>query len=340
MGSWDSTCGVSGLPIGYNDKIKVFILSKTKFSASCKKDNPEGGGTCYSDGIWTPYAPAISGYYDTYGAIENIVSTNETTLLLSKLQNKMFLLKDEDEDSNDNTLISNLNLEQVIRYIERDNAKIKTFNGETFLGMFMVLDEVYKTMISFNPVETITFNEESDSNRHYIYMPRKDAIFTKFNMVYKNSYNQVKKFNSSKDQNFEKLVFMSDLGLSTGYLFDDISRYSELMFDFRRRFIDLLKNEVSSDDIKVCELRDVYIESKLFCMAMEDARKLWHPPCMKGSQQNDLNIYSLLNNTIQNIIETRRNENKKNGCDMPNDDGYYQYMIDHNKEMETKYGNR
>jgi hypothetical protein len=64
MGCWNGTCGVSGLPIRAGEKIRVFILQYQN------NEQIEGGGSCYSNHLWTPYGPAIEGTYDDYGGIE------------------------------------------------------------------------------------------------------------------------------------------------------------------------------------------------------------------------------------------------------------------------------
>lgn len=73
MGCWNGTCGVSQLPIHCGDKVKLVLLKKSMYI----EDSVKGGGFCYSDGLFQPYSLPISGEYNDYGTIENIIDPED-----------------------------------------------------------------------------------------------------------------------------------------------------------------------------------------------------------------------------------------------------------------------
>lgn len=64
MGSWDSTCAVSHLPIEWDDSIRFFFLRPDEW-----EDRNNG---------WVPLTLPIKGAYDGYGSVKNFEHTNLT----------------------------------------------------------------------------------------------------------------------------------------------------------------------------------------------------------------------------------------------------------------------
>lgn len=64
MGIWEGTCGLTQTPIFEGDKIKLFILRPTSEYRVDRR--------CYSDDVYAPLLPPITGYYNCYGGIEDI----------------------------------------------------------------------------------------------------------------------------------------------------------------------------------------------------------------------------------------------------------------------------
>lgn len=65
MGCFNGTCGLTQLPILYQERIVLVLLVKR-----CK--DIHGAGFSYPDDIYRPYALPIRGEYDDYGGIEKI----------------------------------------------------------------------------------------------------------------------------------------------------------------------------------------------------------------------------------------------------------------------------
>lgn len=72
MGCWNGTCAVTQLPILAGEKIRLYLLKKTKYVHF----HEMGSGVCHSNALFTPYALPLIGVYDDYGSITKI--ENET----------------------------------------------------------------------------------------------------------------------------------------------------------------------------------------------------------------------------------------------------------------------
>lgn len=85
MGCWNGTCMISNLSISFGEKIKLVLLNRNQMSYkhhgvySCS-------GYTYSTDILCPVFLPISGEYDDYGSIENIVKDWNTELIEDFIQ--------------------------------------------------------------------------------------------------------------------------------------------------------------------------------------------------------------------------------------------------------------
>lgn len=61
MGSWNETCAISNLPIGYGDDVIVMLLVQ----------QPHDGFVCYATDWWKPLPIYFEGKYDDYGRAED-----------------------------------------------------------------------------------------------------------------------------------------------------------------------------------------------------------------------------------------------------------------------------
>ena len=82
MGCWNETCGLSGLPITEGDKVKlVFLLPRYRSMTI------EGlSSYCDSTSVLTPCLLPITGEYNDYGGIENIVEDWNTDIVFKSLK--------------------------------------------------------------------------------------------------------------------------------------------------------------------------------------------------------------------------------------------------------------
>lgn len=62
MGSFATTCAVSGLPIQYEDPVRILMLTRSRF-----RERP-----CYMTDIWCPRVWPLHATYNDYGSVENV----------------------------------------------------------------------------------------------------------------------------------------------------------------------------------------------------------------------------------------------------------------------------
>jgi hypothetical protein len=75
----------------------------------------------------------------------------------------------------------------------------------------------------------------------------------------------------------------------------------------------------------------------MFYSAMEDARRLWHPPCGKGSQDRDIDIQEIINNTVKKLIKNKQ-QDIDDEAEVTNAQGYYPYQVEHNEKIVREHG--
>lgn len=81
MGSYDVACGLSSLPIGYEDKAGFLVLRPQK-NYNRTQLKPSGKTIqIYNTDNFMPVLPPIFGTYNTYGSLENIIPSVTTQLL-------------------------------------------------------------------------------------------------------------------------------------------------------------------------------------------------------------------------------------------------------------------
>lgn len=61
MGCWNATCGLSNLPIFYNDPVIAFVIQR--------EPSKETGSQCYPWESWSPASLIVRGLYDDYGGV-------------------------------------------------------------------------------------------------------------------------------------------------------------------------------------------------------------------------------------------------------------------------------
>lgn len=114
MGCWDSTCMISNLPIVAGEKIKLVILQPNYG----RRDSGEGNilgmsGYVYATDIMGPAFLPISGKYNDYGMIENIVEDWNTKIIFDHLKKKYPVIEV------DGRIIEDWDLEDFLGGIER-----------------------------------------------------------------------------------------------------------------------------------------------------------------------------------------------------------------------------
>lgn len=285
MGSWSETCGITQLPINAGDKVRLFILFENYLSEN------KGGGTCYPNDIWAPLGLPIQGIYDDYGGIEDLIENEDTEILFSRMKKGWIPFVEEYEPVSP---IESMSLQEAVHWIERGEAKISLYGKERSLGIMFVLEEVYQTMIKFNPIECHHINNT------YEYKPNSDIIKYNFKLSY-----------DKQDH-----CFFSD--------------FNETGIKEHINSLQLLsKNNVPFDNEHVQSLFNSLLDMKIFHYSMMLARKSYAPQSGKGSQNDEISIYKDLISTMSKIIKNKEDLDREDGFSL-DENGYAGYMLEQN----------
>jgi hypothetical protein len=322
MGSWNGTCGVTQLPIFYGNKIRAFVLSYqiTELSPI------EGGGTCYSNDIWKPLVSSVQGTYNDYGNIENIVSNVGSDLLQKKLRSILLPFEEEYEEV---TPIESMPLQEMLYWIERNKANYKNYSGEKApLGVMLVLEDIYQAMISFYGSQIGVYRNPVKYSE-YEYMP----IRTIYEKLVEEAYLDLLAIAKLTDNNESVLrAFQHSQNFwGTGYL------CHESYFNY---LSDLAQQNVAYEDDRIQQIKNIIVNDMLFSSALSDARKMWMPQCGQGSQNAELLIYKAIAKATNNVIKKRERQDRKEGIDFPDENGYYPYMLEHNAKLRSADGDQ
>jgi hypothetical protein len=328
MGCWNETCGISNLPIHYDNKVRLFVLEQTHNTRHI------GGGTCYINESWAPIGPPIAGLYNDYGGIEKIKKSPSNKILLNIIKEKIlpFDVNELDGFINGKVMpIKDMDLENLILAIERELGQTKNVFGETVsLGIMFVLEEVYQALLTYNPIET-----QSIKQGHFVYKPYKDILMADLERWYKGKFDRFQELKRlAKNSKDDALAgFRADFYLDSddgSVLFWDIRDHDTRLI--KNQIQECIRKEVTWEDDKAKVLIKILMETLQIKNAMTAARKFWSPQTGKGGQHGELDIYKLLNKTSTSIIEHREKESIADGGEIADDNGYYPYMLEHNEE--------
>jgi hypothetical protein len=321
MGCWNETCGITQLPIKAGDKVRLFVLvSQSSYRGEA------GGGTCYPTDLWTPLGIPVQGEYDDYGSIENFKEGLDTKALLSRIKENWIPFEREYEKV---PPLDKMDLGSALHWIERGYAKQKVIGKEQSLGAMMVLEEVYQAMISYD------FVTAHHTKNGYVYLPYSEILKRDMEEWYQDTYQTYKDLEGIDDDPVSQMQALLNMARSDrffGYMDSGLKEYS-------KELTDLAKDGKKFTDKKVQKLAQSVIEMKRFSSALMAARKMWVPQSGKGSQDENLDIHKVIAKTVDDIITQREQHNLSDGGSLPDENGYYSYMIEHNEEQAKKDAN-
>lgn len=328
MGCWCETCGVTQLPINAGDKVRVFVMTSEE-GYFFSKGGAGGGGTCYSTDRWSPIGPPVQGEYDDYGGVEKIVNDDNAKMVESILAKGWVpLTKENDWDE----VPKKLELGDYLHYIERDRGKFQPRTSkEQHLGIMFVLEDVYQAMVKFDSIEAHHYYDE----RTYEYMPMSKGFMIEFKDWYNHQLEREKsrkelKGSADIDKLYDVLADMDGGRLFGSYRDNGLKA-------FKKPLQALAVEEVPFEDKRVQKLVKSAMEMLMFQVGMTRARKQWMPQSGKGAQQNDLDIYQVINKASEKIIAKREKEYDDDGQEPVDANGYTPWQLEHNatrlKEM-------
>ena len=167
MGCWNGACGMSQLPIHYNDKVKLVFLKKSPYF----EESILGSGFCYSHHLFEAYYLPISGKYNDYGSLEDIKDPEDKHFNNIKKALKI-----------DNDTFKSF--EDFITEVSRNNVPDLSF--------VFIHEDLYYKCIEVNSKRMTGYGETEDTLRNFIepiladYLVFNPSNFTDYG-IYSNS---------------------------------------------------------------------------------------------------------------------------------------------------------
>lgn len=142
MGSWNMTCGLSGLPIKWKDKAYAIILIEVE-------DKADIFSFTHPKNSWHPIMFPFLGTYDMYGTLEKIKEDENTKGILDYFNSKLPKGLVVDEKRNKHLVNGKFkSIGTLLKAIERRDVQHYGYMGQlTNVHYMMILKDVYDSTI-------------------------------------------------------------------------------------------------------------------------------------------------------------------------------------------------
>jgi hypothetical protein len=148
MGCWNETCGITHLPIHWNEPVRLFLL------VGVGDPTEDHAGHCNTNDLWTPRFLPVKGVYSDYGSLENIEEDWNTSWILDELQRDIAEVRlrspgrpavEDLDDPNHNDLdLGDLSIEAVLDAIHESSVWLPGSRNNLPLGWMMVHEWAYQ----------------------------------------------------------------------------------------------------------------------------------------------------------------------------------------------------
>lgn len=292
MGSYNGTCMLSHLPIMSGDKIKLVILHY-----GYSKITPSGG-YCYSNGIFTPAYLPISGEYNDYGMIENIVDDFSSRLILLHLKQRYKKIK-TDKQHNDFTLIEFLegitsNDLMVLCEGDKERKKLAENAIKIYSKQGFSSEKIEREWREFAS-EDVT-EQWRVCNMSFV-MIRQDVWDSILNKYSPDTYKNIK----YKEHLMRELTDAKNERAATRIFIDAYAGGGNLLIPSYYALA-LLKKEIQ-DDVK-----KTWVEFQLITSFMNTTRIGWMVQSGAGSQADDWDSHLILSEIVSEICKSNIDE--------------------------------
>lgn len=304
MGCWNATCGVTQMPIKYEEPVRAFFVYIRGWEDDPDHRTGDWSGTVYPTEIASPYPIPLEGQYDDYGGIEGIKEGVARIAIPSHFE------------------VDQEGLDEFVRLVERGSVTREDpvwpeFHGEVGVGLFFVHGHIYdsiretpyyKRFVSdgehyFKALDRVDWSryvdkKEYESDEEYrehletlsleeelienLMERRRFRLSAPFNNS-KVPYPFVTKVDSEYRYNMFEKVFSS--GRREGLAGGTIGATPEAEIAIRAAY---LQGKRYESDPEVQEMMRELAHAYAFRQFMYRARKQWIPGSNKGSQDDCL----------------------------------------------------
>jgi hypothetical protein len=269
MGSWNETCAISNLPILAGDDVKLLLLKRSPYADDMGRYN----GVANATEQFIPILSPISGKYNDYGNIEDIVEDSSYELLNNFLTKNHTNMVDDDGEST-----TDFDLETVIDSIAQYELKhMVHINGNEYSYNFILIhSKIWDGLVAGLKNETY----------HHIPMDGKYVGVTA-DVIYDNLI---------KDS-----LVMYTIYQATNTPMNKVPYYSldKLLFRLGEEWVFAFDELLLTDPIP---LKTMVTEFMIVGKFMNYTRRIWSLTGGKGSQSAEIKYYQLLNKLSDELL--------------------------------------
>jgi hypothetical protein len=301
MGSWNTTCMISNLPILWGDKVKLFFLSYGTEPLA-------GSSFCYANGMLTPAFLAISAKYSDYGSVEEIVEDWNYNLIVKAFKERYKKIKVQEEK-----VLEDFTLLDIIKGIERttaytDGLLIMRNKGimqpedtdfqKSELCFVMIRQDVWDGICAEHKGEFRNPNDIERAEGKY-FISAQESCRKKFDKSM-SSLKKIEEINElvHQETDSKKRIELMVEGnmLSDDLIFKERGEQGGLTLG-RFLYLDYLREQEFDKEA----VFKAWSEHRIIHDFLECTRKSWMIPQGAGSQSQNWNSYQMLNKLVDKI---------------------------------------
>lgn len=298
MGSFNATCGISGLGISGNDPVKVFLIQKNQFARN--------QGICNVDSLWVPKSFPIDAKYNDYGTVDSYIEGFKTKIWLKLLDKDLI---EKEATDHDPEVKKGMSFEDFLGDMREGRIEVKGHHGEpNDVCFFVARKDVWDYMVKLK-VQTTLFNKgqiiKVDGSLLPTYLKIVKDFFDisvdkfKMNKLHKelsikvNELNE-KKMNSEslslKEQMVEIQYKMIEMEINSDrYISDNLLRIG-LKAHFNEVVSEFMLGNITKDEVD--KVLVDFAEQLVIWNNMYLIRRIFHPWTTAGEQCTSYDVQS------------------------------------------------
>lgn len=282
MGSWNKTCGLSGLHIFYDTPVNVFLLERVN----------DIEDMCYGTCLYRPLLLPFYSHYNDYGAGENS-SGPFLDVIMDSLKAELIEVEQGENEYHDIAVKKDeWNEELFWEAIHKRRLQIKTYKGTTAIDAVMFRNDIVERVFSD---WTCSFYKDGTNTVYKFNDVVKEvpAIVARAKELLANYPADVSPYMCK----FENLYKWEQRTIASEWLRPE-HRYSRIV-DVQLLFFKLIsKGKYTQADTLLKEhLKALWLDGY-----MNSIRKLWIPGGFEGSQSQESQGYKLMANAILDVL--------------------------------------
>lgn len=295
MGSWNKTCGLTNLPILYDEQTYVFVLERV--------NDPHDN--CYSTYLYRPLLLPFVSTYDTYGGGEDSQGP-AFDLVMSALKTRLVEMPQGENQYHDIAVTRDEWGEELFfRAVHENRLYVSSHQGQTQVCFVMMRKDVVDDLISNYEFEEYVGAHKGTHgyNNSYVKYRVADVVndipgfFDAIEEMQRGSPDRFPRMDMMAFRYLDKhprgnraaVLMQHDLGY----------RYSSIVY-IREHIMELLStgDRTQAHAVMVEHVKGMFVEK-----FMEMTRKTWIPGGFEGSQAQDHDPYRALVASMAKVMD-------------------------------------